>query len=356
MAKEVKTLIGVEIFAAGTWNAKTFTETDLDGIVHSFHALGLSGRIPLKLGHKGPDARDDPESQYALGWVMGVRREDARILADLEVPADVYQRVKEGRLKFVSVELLRDVKASTRVVPWVLDAVALLGTDQPAVGTLKDLQALTLMREYEFAEVATFARHEDSNQSTEEEDTDMSELSELAAKVAKLERDNDVLKAESAEGATAKRRLEELRAEMTAEKTERHRKEIKAIIEGAVREQKILPGARERFYRTHKVETDAVLEIDTTHAHEFIKENPNPDYKSERRRPDNIMSRSTDEAPANMAADVELRTRAELYCRENGMKSDNADDMVKASIAVIRAQPELGERYKNLPVDRAEAA
>ena len=48
-------LKGAEIFDVGTHNGRTFVD-DLTGIERSFDALGLSGRIPLKLGHDGDDA------------------------------------------------------------------------------------------------------------------------------------------------------------------------------------------------------------------------------------------------------------------------------------------------------------
>lgn len=131
----------VELFASGVWNGRPFTTTDIDGIVNSFIALSLEGKVPLKLSHDGPDPREEPESRLALGWVRKVWRDGDRLLGDLDVPDKVATAIEEGYLKFVSVELLKNVRADTRVLPWVLDAVALLGADQPAVGVLKDLRA-----------------------------------------------------------------------------------------------------------------------------------------------------------------------------------------------------------------------
>ncbi len=104
-----------------------------------------------------PDARQDPASQYALGWVQRVWRDGEKLLGDLDVSERVAKHIADGALRFVSVELLKNVKADTRLIPWTLDAVALLGTDQPAVGTLQPLslharQALT------FESRATFSR------------------------------------------------------------------------------------------------------------------------------------------------------------------------------------------------------
>lgn len=137
-------LKGAEIFATGRHNGIDITEAQLDGIEKSFDALDLGGRIPLKFGHEGDDARDGAP---ALGWVERVYREGHKLLADFtDIPKAVYDAIKAGLYKFVSVELLRDVKAGTREIPYVLDAVALLGATPPAVGTLRDLQSLTMRR------------------------------------------------------------------------------------------------------------------------------------------------------------------------------------------------------------------
>ncbi len=129
-------LKGQEVFAAGIWNGTQFSEADLDAMVQSFEALGLAGRVPLKFGHDSPK----PDGQPSLGWVSRVWREGKRLLADFShVPDKVVQLIKDKAYRHVSVELLRNVKAGTREIPWTLDAVALLGADQPAVGILKEL-------------------------------------------------------------------------------------------------------------------------------------------------------------------------------------------------------------------------
>ncbi len=125
------TLQGVEIFQSGIWNGRQFGEGDLDGIVKSFDVLGLGGRIPLKLGHNAEHPLTD--GQPALGWVERIWREGKTLMADFrDVPSVIYDAIKRGLYKFVSVELLRDVQADTRTIPLVLDAVALLGSDVPA--------------------------------------------------------------------------------------------------------------------------------------------------------------------------------------------------------------------------------
>lgn len=136
MAHELK---GVQVFDEGRWNSIEFTSADLDGIAASFDALNLAGKVPLKFGHAGKDARHD-DTQPALGWVERVYRKGTKLLADFaDVPDEVFQKLKSRAYKFVSVELLRNVPAGNRRIPWVLDAVALLGATAPAVGTLSPI-------------------------------------------------------------------------------------------------------------------------------------------------------------------------------------------------------------------------
>lgn len=356
---------GAEIFAEGSWNGLNFSERDLDGIVDSFNALGLAGRVPLKLGHSGPDARDNPESQYAMGWVQKVYRKGKTLFADLEVPDRVNSLIKEGMLKFVSVELLQDVKASTRKIPWVLDAVALLGSDQPAVGTLKDLQSLVISRGFEFKASLSFSRADRkdliqtsgvySSMSIDTGDI-ARQLTELAAKNAEQSRELDELRRRAVEGETFKRRLDELSQQVQQDKLTSHRKRIKEIIENAVTDGRILPAARERFYRTHKVDTVAVLEIDEQHAREFVRENPNPEYRAPRTAAFSVLSRSTDEAPEDMQADIEALQRAQAFCRENGWDPRDPAKITTAVREIFSRQADLGQRYKLLPDEIAGRA
>jgi hypothetical protein len=112
-------------------------------MVKAFDGLGLAGKVPLKFGHDS--AKPMKDGRPALGWVQRLYREGRRLMADFSnVPDAVMTAIREKLYKHVSVELLQNVKAGTREIPWVPDAVALLGADQPAVGILKELEALTM--------------------------------------------------------------------------------------------------------------------------------------------------------------------------------------------------------------------
>ena len=114
-------------------------------MAESFTALGNAGRIPLKLGHD--DAQPVTDGQPALGWVTKVWREGSSLFATFSgMPAAIYESVKKGLYKFVSVEILRGVQAAGRTWPAVLDAVALLGASRPAVTNLQELSKLAATR------------------------------------------------------------------------------------------------------------------------------------------------------------------------------------------------------------------
>ena len=151
MATETHEIRNAEIFDVGTWrgmgtgaDGMSFTDEDLDAIARDFQRLKLRGRVPLKYGHT------DTPGQPALGWVSRVWRSGSKLMADFAgVPHQVYESIRKGFYKFVSVELLPDVQMEGQSFPFVLSAVALLGADRPAVSGLKSLQELLMARRTE---------------------------------------------------------------------------------------------------------------------------------------------------------------------------------------------------------------
>jgi len=139
-------LKGREIFAVGKWNGMTFTESQLDDIVTNFETLKDIHKVPLKFGHN--DEQEITDGQPAIGWISKVYREGKKLLADFtDVPSTVLNAMKKKLYRTVSIELLFDVERSDgQKFKNVLDAVAILGADHPAVNTLEDLDKLLAMR------------------------------------------------------------------------------------------------------------------------------------------------------------------------------------------------------------------
>lgn len=245
----------------------------------SFDALNLAGHVPLKLGHEGPDVRDDPTTQFALGWVTKIYRQGKKLLADFSVPEKVANWIRDGMLRFVSVELLKDVKADTREIPWVLDAVALLGADQPAVGILKSL-SLTMARStaLQCRERVAFSRETHTHNGGHKADmADDKDVSALMARIDKLEADKKAAELKAAEGESFQRKLTELQAQTHADKVTTHRAKLMEAFEAGIKAKTILPAVREQFKRVYKTETDDVLNVTVSDAEVFMRANPNPD-------------------------------------------------------------------------------
>jgi hypothetical protein len=317
----------------------------------------LGGKIPLKFGHN--DKQPLTDGQPALGWVSRVYREGRKLLADFtDLPTVVYEAIRKGLYKFVSVELLGEVQAGTRVIPWVLDAVALLGADPPAVGVLKDLQSLTMARSSGLqgrARVAFSRANSTGVNANMADEPKKDDIAALMARLDKLEGENRVLSVKAAERESFERKLTELETTTRNEKIAQHREKVLAMFESAIKDKKILPAARERFKRVYKVETDAVLDIPLTDVETFIRENPNPEAP---RNPQSLAA-GGDQAPVDALADTQALCAARKYVRENATDTEfrnlpRWEQLTKAGAAVFRANPELAKSYARLPETLAQ--
>ena len=344
-------LKGADIFASGQWNGLDFSNDDLDNIVKAFEFFGMGGRVPLKLGHNAAQAIVD--GQPALGWVDRIWREGNKLKADFrDVPSLIHDAIKRGLYKYVSVELLRDVVAGTRTVPLVLDAVALLGADLPAVGNLDDLQALT-MTTLQGRERLTFTRVITSGDETIMADKDTTQLEADVEKMRKVNEKlaNDLALANARVTQEADK-FAQLEAATQAARVTKHRKEILDTLEEAVRSKKIQASVRERFIRRFKIETDdnGVMMTPLSDVESYIRENPNPFLKT----PAATLSGDPDEIPSGGLPDTELMMRARKLCRDRGKNAESWSDLKAAGVAIMRADPALAERYRALPDDCAD--
>lgn len=312
----------------------------------------MGGRIPLKFGHN--DKQPLTDGQPALGWVSRVYREGRKLLADfVDLPSVVYEAIQKGLYKFVSVELLGEVQAGTRVIPWVLDAVALLGADPPAVGVLKDLQQLTMARSSGLqgrARVA-FSRDNPTNGGHRPTmaDEPNKDIAAILTRLSALEEENKSLKLSAAESETNKRLFTELQQKTHGEKVTAHRAALLAVFETAIKEKKILPAVRERFKRAYPVDKDEVLNIPLTDVETFIRENPNPDAPKPHAA---SLAAGGDQAPVDALADTQALCAARKFVRENQAefsKMPRWEQLTKAGAAIFRADPSLGREYQRLP-------
>jgi hypothetical protein len=368
MSIEFAKLNGAEIFASGSWNGLKFSDDDLDGIVNAFNTLALSGKVPLKLGHRGPDVRDDPMTQFAMGWVNKIWREGRKLLADLDVPDMVETFVKQGFLKNVSVELLKNVKASNREIPWVLDAVALLGTEMPAVGILKDLQSHTMSRreaQLPHSECVSFARadyqpyqKEGKANMAKENDGDgptnselMDKLLAMGNRLTDLETENRTLKSEKAQFSQVRQQLEDVKSENARRDRTERRAALAAVFERAISDEEIVPAAREKFNRIYKVEDDeTVMEVTVQDAKEFVRDNPNPlPRRNVKKKVSFSLDTADGDVPPGTLPDQETTMRVKALLASRNIHAPTWEQLAAATKEIFTKMPELGRRYQLMP-------
>lgn len=341
-----------EILAVGTWNNTTFTKDDLDNIVASFNALGLKGRVPLKLGHDNDAPLKDGDP--ALGWVDRIWRQGNRLMADFAgIPAKLFDAIKDEMYKFVSVELLKEVKASTQVIPWVLDAVALLGATRPAVGILSELQALTLARKPSLTGGARLVFKQVFSNSQEVKGMEKAEVE------AMLKAQKDELSASFSTQLQAVK--DEAASKLAAEKAERakielkaHRDAINSQFETAIKADTLEPKFREQFERVAGVKDDTrVMGIKLEDVASFIKDNA----KAPAKKPTATkLSYQADgeESETDSTKVLSMRVNKVMFDR----KIDKKDFAKRMEIGdeILRADPKLAAAYKDAAEYSAEVA
>jgi hypothetical protein len=232
-------------------------------------------------------------------------------------------------------------------MPWVLDAVALLGADQPAVGILKDLQSLTLKRKPVMqarARVAfkrVFSTNPGAHKGMEKHEVEAL-LKEQADKLTAnftSQLSAELNKAEAKFKADADARVAKAQAES-------HRAQIKAKFEDAVQNRGLLPAKRESFYKFNRVDDDAVvMSIPLADVDQYIAE---------------FATKKAGDKPTTQqgeAAEDEKGLRADQIVPKRAMKlaySRNQDpkklDVYMSAVKeVLNSDPKLAEAYKYMP-------
>jgi hypothetical protein len=243
-----------EIFAVGVWNDIEFSEADLDDIVANFEKLKENHKVPLKFGHEA----DHKDGQPAIGWVEKIYKVGEKLFADFtHLPRTVYEAIQNKLYRSVSIELLFNVDADGAKFNHVLDAVALLGADHPAVNTLSDLDALLATRTAftggHRVAFETIAGKPKSFKSTQEdEELDAKEVQAIVDKAmapvveenVKLSKDlkeaNDKIAKFTSDKADDEKRQKE-------EKVKLSRKAVTDILDAAVRAKTLTPAFRENY-------------------------------------------------------------------------------------------------------------
>ena len=171
-AVKTRTVANIEVFSEGTWadssgTTREWTSVDLDKMVEAFKA-GKPEMVPLKVGHssdafnrKVAEALGVPveiltgekgKGQVALGRMKTLEHREGKLVASFEnVPEPLADLVEGGQFVSVSSEI-EDSDGGP-----ILEAVALLGAEEPAIGNLKPLE--TAMVFQKGGKTLTYAEH-----------------------------------------------------------------------------------------------------------------------------------------------------------------------------------------------------
>lgn len=334
---------GVEIFSIGNWNGDGYTGADLDAMAESFSAIGDRLKPYLKLGHGDKQSLLKSDELPAAGWVKGVRRMGNKLVADfVGVPRKIYQLLKAGAYKRLSVEIYPKLKIDGKDYRNALKAIALLGGETPAVQNLDDILALYAAcgPASAFGDNEGFKVYEyNPALAGDNGDKKMDELTAAKARIVALETENadlksgelkkfsdenKVLKADAAKSAEAlaseKARADAAEAQVQQFKDKAEAQEIESAVSSLIEKKKIAPA--------HKEAVSAMLRAAKGSAQKFSvggKEKPISEIVSEyfASSPD-LAVNTDDESEVGENINTDLATEAKKYAADNKVSADEA--------------------------------
>lgn len=270
-----------------------FSEGDLDDMAENFQLLADAQKVPLKLGHVRPTkeqlssgVKPVTDGQPALGWVQNLRRVGNDLVADfVNVPKIIKEALRKKLYRTLSIELLMGVKQGGKILRHVLEAVAILGADQPAVHSLGDLDRYLAGRSVAFDDAGhrlVFETIAGERKSTfEDSDMDEKEVKKLIAdSLAEFSKTLPALITKAVGGGDDDEGRKKFAAEQErADKAERElklmkdadaerekkakadavkfaRKQAEDLLEAAVKAEQITPAKRESFAKLFGLDDD----------------------------------------------------------------------------------------------------
>lgn len=97
----------IDLFKAGTYFGRKFTNKDIDKMVDNFHELQASGtfvRVPFRIDHPGFMSGGSVKNK--IGHILNLRREGSRLMSDVEiVDNDALAGIQSGKYIDRSLEL-----------------------------------------------------------------------------------------------------------------------------------------------------------------------------------------------------------------------------------------------------------
>jgi hypothetical protein len=327
-----------------------FSDHDLDDIVENFEKLRDVHHVPLKFGHN--DEQPMTDGQPAIGWVSKVYRKGSDLFADFaHVPELVMDAIKSKRYRTVSIEVMRNAKLDgEHIKTWFLDAVALLGADQPAVSGLSNLADLNLARaSFDDGESLWFSKVGKFDMQNEVSVMDKKELqaaideaiSPLKDQItdlqeAKTDLSGKLQKAES-ERDEYKRKVDDQAKEKEAETIKASRDAAIEVLDDAVKQKSITPAQREGLEASFGIKDDeqvVKLSLDTLKTACGWKE------PKDKNKDSKMMQRNDDED----LSDVSLDQQVVMATRK--VQANKPDlSYSEAQQIALGADPKLAKAY-----------
>jgi len=129
----------IEIFEAGTYRGKTYTEADLDTMVKNFNEFKAEIKPVAVIGHDENQDLLKQSGLFSAGWMESLKKIGSKLVASFkDVPKVLADLIGKGAFKRISSEVYNDYNGKGLA----LRRVAILGGDIPEVKTLQDIAAL----------------------------------------------------------------------------------------------------------------------------------------------------------------------------------------------------------------------
>lgn len=229
----------VEVFRSGTWTGSsggtnTYTDSDIDKVVGSFNETFPKVKPVLRLGDH-PSASDGLKP--AVGWVTALKREGSKMLAYFtSVPGVVRDAIEKKLYKNVSVGLWPNFPVDGKVHDLVLNHIAILGAELPAVSGLADLQAYMKSGQVVPDSVVCLTQADVS------QGGNMPTIEELQAELAET---NEKLSTATAELTKVKGENDSLKTKVQEFSDAKVKSEVETVVDDAVKSQRLLPKDRD---------------------------------------------------------------------------------------------------------------
>lgn len=137
--EQFEELNDIEIFEAGTYRGKTYTEADLDKMVANFEKHKEAIKPVAVIGHSEDQKLLEDSGIPAAGWMTSLKKVGTKLVSSFkDVPKVIAELVKRKAYKRISSEIYNDYNGDG----FTVRRVALLGGEIPEVKTLQDALAL----------------------------------------------------------------------------------------------------------------------------------------------------------------------------------------------------------------------